>query len=293
MNREVFFTASFQIQKFRSDGLITYQGPVFKNTVLTCGLDALAQYKFSQLISTINVGEGHTLPTTDDTELEMFVGATSNMSSAWNFSYYYQEPARLEGLGIFEFPVGAIVGDISEVALSNSAHSNLFNRQLIRDVTGIPTPVGVLETEGLRVGANVFIYLADQLDDPPMSLDFLFEGEAIPASKEINVSNMSAGVLRDYSASPGNFDVWLSTETTGWANPGTKIPTDIAQEYTPGSFTQEFKLNMAAGEYVGEVNSIYVGWSNFPFSVYRLENSIDISNIYVLELQLVRSWGRG
>lgn len=170
------FGAIFQIEKFKSDGTITYSGPEFHNLVLDCGLLSIFNYSATSMITYLNIGSGTSTPTETQTGLDNRLYTTNTLFNSTNYYNYVIDQTTtyyVKRTKIFQFNVGTCTGSISELGLSRLSNAEYFNRQLIKDAQGNPTTLVIAADEGLRITCEVRMYIdpATQLWSEVIDLD--------------------------------------------------------------------------------------------------------------------------
>ena len=98
------------------------------------------------------VGTGSTPPSTVDTSL---VSQVAKIGKTDTTSYTYSSSIATgywrQGTIGFTFPIGSVVGNISEIGVSNYEDSLLLSRSLIKDGLGNPTTITLTATDQLKV----------------------------------------------------------------------------------------------------------------------------------------------
>ena len=144
----------YQVQVLKADRtprLITHWMP---NIVTNFGLDSLLSGQ--NFAARCSVGTGTAMPQATDNELSELVASTNNRKNA-SSGRRMEEPWGGVYQASYEFPLGGVVGNMSEVGVGFS-DSTLFSRALFVDVNGAPTTVTVLEDEILYVTYRVYNY---------------------------------------------------------------------------------------------------------------------------------------
>lgn len=150
LGAEVGVAGVFQnIQVLDREGRVKRETGAFQNLITNAGLTRLATTSAS-LCNWCRVGTGSTAPAFTDTALENQIashstsnaGRGANVAEGYCFANY-----------TWTFPVGAVVGNISEIGTGWASDSNntLFSRALILDALGNPTTITLLADEQLRV----------------------------------------------------------------------------------------------------------------------------------------------
>ena len=171
----------FQVEKFTKDGVV-YRGEPFSNLVLDVGLNnwaegGLHQPYLENLTRRCNVGENATEPSPTQSGLISWLYSTNNLYGSITRGSVVDAPAHVWFSRTFEFEIGTVTGNLTEVGLSYASNANYFNRQLFRDSEDNPTTITVLENEGLRVITKVFVYVDLQVGESEAGEFILNEGE--------------------------------------------------------------------------------------------------------------------
>jgi hypothetical protein len=137
----------------RERGLIVWNSGPFKNLILTQGLDKIATTVIANVFTYCVVGTGNTPPAANQTGLVAEAARTGNyLSGAGNCGTTRVTPTKITMCRTFDFPVGALNGNYSELGFSSSSSpgGNLFSRVLIQS-GGTPVAVSVSSSQSLRV----------------------------------------------------------------------------------------------------------------------------------------------
>lgn len=305
-----FVTCTFQAQKFRSDGTITYQGPVFSNLVLDVGLDELASRPYSVsdagaggVMSYVNVGDDNTDPSTSQSGLQSFVASTKERYGDESTGYDLSDPVHKWLEQTFEFEIGSCTGNLTEVGLSGKSNDDYFNRQLFRDDNGDPTTITVKDDEGLRITARGYLYGDIQPGDTENSSFTLTtdEGdETIDVTREVTDEfwkEVTEYGMVAFNAPP---PIRISEDDSGFT--GGSEPDSISQKsYSSGDYYRDYEAKWKAGDFTGDIKSIRfpcnyaqsdAGGYSAGLSAFRLDPVIPIKDTEEFTVTLRRSWAR-
>ena len=310
---KVLVNCMFQIQKYRNDGAITYNGPWFNNLILDVGLDALAVdclgHSIGSLCGYVNVGDDNTDPAIGQTGLLSFVAATNTFYGTISEGYSTDDPIHRWSQHTHEFAVGECTGNLTEVSLSKGSNSTHFNRQLFKDEAGDPTTITVLEDEGLRITSRVYVYGDLQPGDTENSSFTLTTDsgdETINVTREITSTtdwleyNAAAGQIAALGYSSDRYGAALTSSTTSFdVGGGTNPDTTSGLDYTTGDFYKDYEHTWNAGTFVGDIESIlmpyYPSLSSYQgedFTAFRLNPAISLAETEEFRVTLRRAWGR-
>lgn len=163
----------FTLRVYRNGQLRQTVGP-FDNLVLNQGLDILCGGQIPGDSSTnfvmnyVDVGTGTNTPTISDTTLQSPLGNVQILSSQGGATYVAGPPAYHTVTYVYTYPLGALVGNISEIGVGGSSTGynppiprpfHLFSRALIVDGGGSPTVVSLTSADQLVVTYEVRRYL--------------------------------------------------------------------------------------------------------------------------------------
>jgi len=289
MRPEIRTTATFQLEKFKADGTITYSGPEFSNVILDQTLDALARgdarFRWtpaSNLFESVCVGSGDISPDPSDQSLDHQIACTSNTITGYSFTSHYDEPQIYQEISaVHEFPIGSVTGNVNEIGLSGAY--GLVNRQLIRDENGDIVTITVLEDEGLRVAIKAFGYPGMDTLESEQQGTFDINGQTVSYTKkmapEILNSLFSGATFHAPRVSARVNDSWVRGSTT-------------PREYSPGSFEAVWDTTWDPSElngtWTGVKTESYAGDSY----VYTFDEGIEISGAERVDLVMKRLIGR-
>lgn len=135
------------------DNLITNQGL----DMMGGYLQVVAPYTYA---SAVGVGTGTATPSVTDTNLTSFLASVAASTDFETQAYIPGPPAYWSGVYIYNFAIGAVVGNIAEVGVgnNNTTSMSLFNHQLIL-VGGVPGTISVTSTDQLSVYFELDMYL--------------------------------------------------------------------------------------------------------------------------------------
>lgn len=138
------------------------------------------------------VGTGNTTPTFADTALETQIAST-NDTATWSKAVSPTAPYYTETVITKRFASGAVVGNVAEVGMGDTAAGgDLFSRALILDSGGNPATISVLADEILEVTYRI---------------------QFIPNVTDVVGIISISGTDYNYTLRPANV---LSTSTNGW-----------------------------------------------------------------------------
>lgn len=161
----------FTLQVYRDGKLRQTVGP-FDNLVLNQGLDILCGgiptgALNASVMTYVDVGTGTNTPTITDTTLQAPLGNYQADTSFSEATYVAGPPAYHTVTGVYTYPLGALVGNISEIGVGGGVPSGgaptrpfyLFSRALIVDGGGSPTVISLTSADQLVVTYEVRRYL--------------------------------------------------------------------------------------------------------------------------------------
>lgn len=163
----------FTLQVYRDGKLRETVGP-FDNLVLNQGLDILCGGQIpgdtspNYVMQYVDVGTGTNTPAITDTTLQSPLGNVQIASSYGGATYVAGPPAYDTVTNVYTYPLGALVGNISEIGAGGSSTSynppiprpfHLFSRALIVDSGGNPTVISLTSADQLVVTYEVRRYL--------------------------------------------------------------------------------------------------------------------------------------
>ena len=299
----------FQVEKYRSDGTITYKGPLFNNIVLDVGLDSWSGIElagFSGLTNQLNVGTGSSEPSTGQTGLDSYTAHTNDIIDESMTSDYTTDPVYISLWRKWEFPIGSCTGNLTELGLSDSGGENYFNRQLFRDEYGNPVTITVLDDEGLRVDGTVFVY-APLLPSEQITGSFLLnESDTINYHLEMafgediayNTNGFGGWVISWLDRSDWRMRLSISDTYSGYERG--QVGSDDRHSYLTGSFERLVTTTLAPGDFVGDGARLCTGHHNeygttgddFLLFYFRLDNVIPVADNEELTIEWKMSWGR-
>jgi hypothetical protein len=293
----------FQVEKYRSDGTITYKGPLFNNIVLDVGLDSWSGNElggYDSLTHRLNVGTGSSEPSTGQTGLDSYTASTDAILDS---SYTYDETADPVYVSLWrkwEFPIGSCTGNLTELGLSTGGGGVYFNRQLFRDEYGDPVTITVLDDEGLRVDGTVFVY-APLLPSEQITGSFLLN-ESVTINYHLEMAfglhGFGTWVIYDLDRSGDEMRLSISDTYSGYDRG--QVGSDDRHSYLTGSFERLVTTTLAPGAFVGDGARLCTGHHNksgstgtdAPLFHFRLDDVIPVADNEELTIEWKMSWGR-
>lgn len=255
--------------------------PWFDNLITNYGMDGLVDPALNNFLYTCRIGTGNTPPTFADTQLTAQVGSTNNRQSSVDGygpsnAYYYTRV-------VLRFNAGTVHNkNLSEIGMAvDASTASLFSKALLRDTSGNPTTITLLEDEVLDVTYEIRLYLTPA----EVSGQFMINGvnttvRVFPSGWGSNSStgpwSPANGVTlgrnlfmnSQYGGEP-NFGLYESnTDTVGSPvqsfTPPNALRNSTANAYVPGSFTRTitFDVPLGVGNFATGIGSIRFNRNN-------------------------------
>lgn len=274
---------------------ITRETEWFKNIVLDTGLN---QMSVGTWIDKVRVGSGNSTPVASQTQLDNTIASTTtvlsgseSISKQTTTSPYYVAAKRT-----YRFAEGVAAGNISEVGCGWGTGLALWNRALVKDLSGNPTTIAVLSDELLDVIIEVRYYPTQSFSGNFNLLDktgaivsnHTFTGLPQFAESYISFSRVIGGATQLHSGSMNGVNT----------DPSSRLgATDSISTYpSPKTLTctNSFLLNSANGSIKTISQSFNVISTAGYGSIYKFEINPPIvkTNQMVLSFTFSISWGR-
>lgn len=134
------------------DGSVAYETGPFANVITNGGLDLVCSaHHLANVFTHCRVGTGSAAPAITDTGLQTQVAATATyLPGPGNCGTTWLNAWTLQMRRTYDFALGAVVGNMAELAFANAATGQVFSRVLIHS-GGVPTVVAVTASQQLRV----------------------------------------------------------------------------------------------------------------------------------------------
>ena len=145
------------IVRNKDDDFVVEETDWVDNLVLDTGLKRMSSGIW---IDRCCVGTGTTEPLVTDTALTSFKSSTGNLIAASGSAFAVSKPYYTANRLTFRLPVGASTGVISEVGLGWD-NTSLWNKCLLKNSLGVPTPVTVTANDYLDVLVELRVYFQD------------------------------------------------------------------------------------------------------------------------------------
>lgn len=181
----------FQFKKYKKDGSEECSA-WFDNIVLNQGLNTMAKQEWIQGVA---VGTNNTAPVETQVQLGNEVARTTTPQGSTVRDAYSVDATTWvhSARSTFRFPLGAFNNmNLSEVGiLAGNSTYTLWNRALIRDLSGNPTTITVLSDEILDVVCEVKVYIKTN-----------------DVAGNFNLLNKQGGLIRNvqYTVRPSNIN---------------------------------------------------------------------------------------
>ena len=286
--------ALFKLKVHKGDGIAIQETPWFHNEVLDAGLD---QMSTGTWISGCCVGSGNSLPVSTQVQLDAFIARTTKIQTSSTSRNTGVEPYYISNQITWRFAQGVAAGNISEIGLGWGS-TQLWNRALIKDISGNPTTITVLSDEYLDVISEVRSYfetayvgtinLLDK-NENIVSTHAVTGKPYIPVSPHPSISfdKISMSVGSGYSGSMGSIsrtpDGTLFNIMGGSSYP------------TPSSVNGEFTLSLDVGN--GSHKSLTVTTNLIDISMsigyqFEINPPITKTSAQIMTYTFSMSWGR-
>jgi len=275
----------FQLQKFKADGTITYTGPKFHNVVLGVGYDLMLTHgphgQSNGGANYCNLGSGAQFEDKADDELKDYVIGTDNVISSE--TYYssgvdYDYPAWRSWRQIFEFEIGSISHDVSEIGLSRDLNEDYFNRHRIVDLRGNHIGLDILPDEGLKVWAETYLFGSADVADV-ISGEFEFQGSSGTVTIGYTWEQLD-GWLTASGIIPGGLypdDVRILDSVTYDPSDGTPA-SSVSSSCASGSGNNYATAKWNAGVLSGEYTTLLVNMGGATYGRFDLDTPIVMDN---------------
>lgn len=240
---------------------VVEETPWTHNLVLDIGLD-----RFGAGLSHCThcrIGTGTAAPANSDTQLQSQSANTSNAisNSASNAgaSTYASTTTT-----VWEFALGAVVGNMAEVGVgwSASTASTLFSRARINDAGGVPTTITVLVTEILQVSYRFTIYpqVTDVTGNVTISGNvYAYTSRCYNAGNtfQLNANGTFFANLLGCVATNGAINGITSSGASGTQ---LGLTSGGLQTYTNGTYYRDFLVtaNISTGNLAGGIQSMNI-----------------------------------
>lgn len=255
------FAGQFKFTKVNDTGVVTGETEWIPNLITNFYLDYVcsANSRNFENGSFLAVGSGNTAPAATDVALVSQIGSRTNNTTGAAILANSGSPLYYSSwTKTWEFPLGAIVGNVAEVGVFTSASgSNAFTRALVRDGAGNPTTFSVLSNETLFVTYEVRFYpnlsdVSGTISISSVSYDYTMRASRADGA----TGNGLSSNVRGHSAN-GNAAAAYSTQTLPavTASPaGTSFGTTSYSydTYTSGTFT--FRETLTWGPTEGNIS---------------------------------------
>lgn len=291
ISHRVGVSGYFEISKKVPSGQI-FPITEFPNMILDSGLNMLGGG--NSFLNAIQVGTGNTAPNPSQTTLvNRVAGATTGAPSVTTGgapTYYRQ------AVFTATFPVGSVVGVISEIGAGPSATGTLFSRALITNTSGVPMTITLLADEQLVVTYRLRSY--PPLED--VAGEVIFTGniggtyEFISRAHNVNAWGPHARFSFAGSNSVYTGDIGAITDSSMSGSSAAALGT--SSPYVNGSFTATgvFTCSAAQGNLTGGIRSILVSATSGDIKQFKIQFNPPIpkTNNDALSIALSVSWGR-
>ena len=303
----------FRIFVKNSEGEVTKDTGWFDNLITNQGMDWLGtappNYGVSysqQLICThCGVGTGNTAPTVADTHLTSFLAmyppaTNGNVEGFSTSTYVAGPPTYWSGIFVYNFAVGAVVGNIAEIGCGNTASTDtqpqLFSHALIVDSLGSPTTISLTSADALVVNYELRMYLDLTDNTYSMVIAGVTYSGTYRRDEVTIVPHYYLTISYDINGTPFYLTAYNGTIGTVTGQPsGTsyRVSSSTHVAYTLGSYTSQQTNNFALGDanLSGGITAIRTesNQGNYQFAV---SPAIPKTAAYTLTITWSVTWAR-
>ena len=263
MNLGFNMKGSYTLRILRKGRVVTERS--FDNIITNGGLERLMNGAGAAL-TTCYVGTGTSAPAVGNTTLATPLASTSGGTGATSANAG-TAPYKNTYTRMFEFPLGAVVGNVTEIGVGWG--SGLFSRALVLDGGGSPTALTVTATDILQV-----TYKIEQTPSVTSTTgSFLLNGSSLGyTARIINVTQnaFSSMVTNGYITSTmtaGVYETGTLAAITGFPTGASAGATVTVAAYTAGTYERSATISVALanGNFAGGIGSMVVivggGWT--------------------------------
>ena len=271
---------------------ITRETEWFKNIVLDTGLN---QMSVGTWIDRVRVGSGNSTPVASQTQLDNTIASTNTVLSNGSISTQTTtSPYYVSATRTYRFAEGVAAGNISEVGCGWGTGSALWNRALVKDLSGNPATITVLSDEFLDVIVEVRYYPTQSFSG---SFNLLNKaGQIVSSHTYTGLPQFSESTSGTFTKLDGN-DVFLysgsmNSTTTG---PSSSLGSVTTSSTYPSPKTLTCTNICPLASAVGSIKTILQTFSIIASgSGYKFEIAPPIvkTNQMVLSFTFSISWNR-
>lgn len=310
LHMDVKVQGFFRLQVTGQDGRVHTDTGWFPNLITNQGMDwfGAGAPNFNTtggtpLCTHCGVGTGTTTPAFTDTALTTPLAmspptAGGNVEGISASTFVAGPPAYWSNVKTYGFALGAVVGNISEVAVGNCANGNTtpqaFNHALIVDSGGNPTTISVLVTDALTVTYELRYYIntTDTAYSGAISAvtySGIYRRATVGSVPSLfyQIEGIGGIVTQIFSGTIGA----ITSSPSGSVAGANSI---AASTYVPGTLFKSFTAtynsgtgNFGAGGITAMLFSCNQGLWQFSLSPF-----IPKTNLFTLTLQFNVSWAR-
>lgn len=277
------------------------------NLITDAGMDSLGLAGSNSAWAMLAVGTGTTPPQFTDTALAAQVAQTGNGGFPNNGIVSGNTCTHT---GVFTFPLGGVVGNISELGIRGVASGSLFTRALVTDGSGNPTSVTVTAADQLVVTYRV-VFTVDQsiqtatVVDPNSSISYTIRCGYEGLATGRNFYGMDGSSLGTPVASGNNYSIvggdfgGPGTSPTGGSPQSISFATgqDQSDPYVPGSFQRNGRLRFPAASSALDRDNIDImrirTYTPSEYVKFHFDPPFRKPSTFTCELGWAVSWGRG
>lgn len=314
----------FRFEAEKPDGSRRVLAEWFDNNITDFGLDCLGGLSSGYVFNGCAVGSGNTPESNADLTLASFVAGSMTLLSGSDSAsaQITTAPYYVAYKGTIRFAAGVAAGNLSEVGIPGNIATDatinggttLFSRALIKDGSGTPTVIEVLDDEILDVTYELRIYFPSGGADITGSYDMTIDGSVTSFSYTLRLTEVdqvgtganlwpnrfrpfvpfrptTQGFGIGYDGGVTNGDIGIIT--AGPAGSSTAWSTRSADSYVEGSYTKKFHfpLDLTKGNLSGGIKSMQLG---FTVCAYQMQISPVVlktsAKAFVVDFDV--SWGR-
>lgn len=285
--------ALFKLIAHKGDGVAVRSTGWFHNTVLDSGLDRMG---VATWIDRCCVGTGNSTPAATQVSLDSFLASTTTIQDQ-SASVSIVKPYYLATKVIWRFGMGVAAGNLSEVGMG-WGDASLWNRALIKDISGNPTTITVLADEYLDVVSEVRFYFDDVAGSVELTdkLGNIISSHSVVGRPSLLTASYATPTYNQIYFGPGY--VYSGEIGAVTSEPlGTRVQFlvgDTVRTARSISATHELGVDFANFEHKSiSVSAVLNGGaSSASFYQFGISPPIPKNNKQIIRYKIVFNWGR-
>ena len=295
----------------REDGSIKEDTGFQKNLILNQGLNFLGS-DLGNMFEKCAIGSGNTTPVATQTQLDSFLAVGTGAVNSGKYDYVPDASNTYKTNQVYKYVFTGLNNvNVSEVGLASSTSTDsishvLYTRALLKDVSGAPTTITILQGEVLEVYYKLWVVYSTL--DAEFVVNMLDgKGGSVPYNTKVRNQGVGVAIFYNYIGS----QLYATSVGDDYINPSSadlvgitaKRPEGLKRynsmdraPYITDSYKRGLILNIAVADANASIRTFGIltsmGAWQIRFGSVVDDSPIPKTNLKTLSMHFEVSWGR-